>query len=569
MRRPPLVVTFLTMLLLALGTTGGAAMSAFRLPIQRYATERILAAREVHNLSGSRDYDIEVVNEIVFTVEAGLSFFHTHGEGLGVVLLFASTAVSTLVARRWLRHALNTLIGLSFLFPIGYLAYSAFILLYGKDPGIALAERLLLVPFGSSTIVGLAIAAGAAAFSLVNGRRERPAAAPPLPEGGVRPEATAAPHDFDGWRRPPVIVVLASALLILLAEIGGASMGRWTSEINTLSKAWILSASPAHGLVGVQDVDDEIIAAALVKLDGGLRLFHLHAEGMGLVIFAGALVIRTLVAAPGLRRVLSGLLTVGGFGFPFGYLLWSALIPPLGIDRARALAEALLLIPFGSMAMGAMWMLSFVLARDLYRACTDFLGSRRKASARPDAEEASSGVLLPPVGLVLASMLLLVFAEVGGASMVKFKNPIERANRERIEARADVHGLTGVRQVDGETVDRALTRADFALRLFHLHAEGMGLVIFAGGMMIRTFMASPSFSAVLYVMLTIGGFVYPFGYLAWSLMIPVLGLDRSKDLAEYLVWIPFGGAALVAMGGITLFLTLHVVRSRRLGRKVA
>ena len=550
MKRPPLLVTFLAVFLIALATTGGAVMSAFRLPIQRSATEWILAAREIHNLSGSRQYDIDVVNEIVFTVEAGLSFFHTHGEGMGVVLLLASTVVSTLIARRRLRDGLNAVIGLSFLFPIGYLAYSAFILLFGKDRGVTLAEQWLLIPFGSSAILGLAVAAGAAAFSLVNGRRARTAAAPPLPGGEAQ---------FEGWRRPPLVVVLASALLLFLAEIGGASMGRWTKEVNAFSKTWILTAGPAHRLVGVRDVDDEIIEEALVKLDAGLRLFHLHAEGMGLVIFAGALVIGTLVAAPRMRGVLYGLLTVGGFGFPFGYLLWSGLIPPLGVDRARAVAEALVLIPFGSTALGAMWSLSFLLARDLFRGREHVVGGRR---------EAASGMFLPPVSLVLASMVLLVLAEVGGASMVKFKTAIERANRQRIEARAGVHGLVGIRQVDGETVDRTVARADFALRLFHLHAEGMGLVIFVGGMMVGTFLASPSLSKALYVMLGLGGFVYPFGYLAWSLMIPELGLDRSKDLAEYLLWIPFGGAALAAVGVIALVLVVDLVRSRG-GRTVA
>ncbi len=37
-------------------------------------------------------------------------------------------------------------------------------------------------------------------------------------------------------------------------------------------------------------------------------------------------------------------------------------------------------------------------------------------------------------------------------------------------------------------------------------------------------------------------------------MIPLVGLDRSKDLAEHFAWIPFGGAALAAMGVISLLL---------------
>jgi hypothetical protein len=156
--------------------------------------------------------------------------------------------------------------------------------------------------------------------------------------------------------------------------------------------------------------------------------------------------------------------------------------------------------------------------------------------------------------VVLASVLVLVLAEIGGGVMVKLKVDIERATRQRIEARPAVHGLVGVREVDAPVVDTLVSRTDFALRLFHLHGEGMGLVIVVGGLMVRNFLASSLLAHALYVMLALGGFVYPFGYLAWSAMLPGFGLERSKDLAEYLVWIPFGGAALVAMGMISLVL---------------
>ena len=99
MRRPPLALILLSVLLLALGTTAGAAMSMLAPEIQAYATERIFAARDVHYLSGSRDYDADVVADIVFSIEAGLSFLHTHAEGMGLVLLFASTVVASVVRR--------------------------------------------------------------------------------------------------------------------------------------------------------------------------------------------------------------------------------------------------------------------------------------------------------------------------------------------------------------------------------------------------------------------------------------------------------------------------------------
>jgi hypothetical protein len=152
-----------------------------------------------------------------------------------------------------------------------------------------------------------------------------------------------------------------------------------------------------------------------------------------------------------------------------------------------------------------------------------------------------------------------VLAEIGGGAMTKFKVDLERANRAAVEARPGVHGLVGVRQIDGPVIDTLLARSDFALRLFHLHGEGMALVMLAGGIIIRNFVASRRPAAILLVLLAVGGLVYPFGYLAWGAMIPVLGLQPAKDLAEWLFWIPFGGAALVAMALVTLVLASQLI----------
>ena len=37
------------------------------------------------------------------------------------------------------------------------------------------------------------------------------------------------------------------------------------------------------------------------------------------------------------------------------------------------------------------------------------------------------------------------------------------------------------------------------------------------------------------------------GYLLWSWLIPFYGLERGKTIAEWCVWIPFGGATIVAL----------------------
>jgi len=172
----------------------------------------------------------------------------------------------------------------------------------------------------------------------------------------------------DLWRRPPLGVLLVAIVLIATAEVGGGAMARFRLELARWVRAEMQARPATHGLVGVRDVDEQILDEASVKFDAGLRLFHMHAEGMGLVIIATTTVAATLVPGPRMRRVILALLTTGGAGYPLGYLLWSALIPYHGIERGKTLAEWLCWIPFGSATIVAMWWLAAVLAARMARA---------------------------------------------------------------------------------------------------------------------------------------------------------------------------------------------------------
>ena len=155
MRRPPLVVVLIAVIVIALGETAGAAMSQFRPLTERYAAARVAARPAVHGLTGSAEYDDEVRARTVFAVEAGLSFFHTHAEGLAPVMLVAATLVASVVASRRIRAALYTLLTIGVLFPLGYLVYAAAVLQLGRDDGVMFAERWVLTPLGSVAILGL------------------------------------------------------------------------------------------------------------------------------------------------------------------------------------------------------------------------------------------------------------------------------------------------------------------------------------------------------------------------------------------------------------------------------
>ena len=75
-------------------------------------------------------------------------------------------------------------------------------------------------------------------------------------------------------------------------------MVRFKIDLARWARNAMLARPVVHGLVGVRDVDEQILDEALVKFDAGLRLFHLHAEGMGLVIIVTTTVAASL-AAPG------------------------------------------------------------------------------------------------------------------------------------------------------------------------------------------------------------------------------------------------------------------------------
>jgi hypothetical protein len=169
------------------------------------------------------------------------------------------------------------------------------------------------------------------------------------------------------WRLPPIPALLVGVVLVACAEVGGASMVQFKLELTRWARGIMLARPQTHGLVGVRDVDEQILDEALVKFDAGLRLFHLHAEGMGTIIIVATMVASSVVGHARLRRAIVVLVTAGGAGYPLGYLVWSALIPFQGIARGKAVAEWLVWIPFGGAAIVAMWLLAGALAVECVR----------------------------------------------------------------------------------------------------------------------------------------------------------------------------------------------------------
>src|SRR5207245_2128394 len=208
------------------------------------------------------------------------------------------------------------------------------------------------------------------------------------------------------WRLPPTPALLVALLLIACAEIGGAPRGRFKLALARWARGTMLARPEIHGLVGVRDVDEQIMDEALTRFDGGLRLFHMHAEGMGTIVILTTMVAATWAPTPGWRRTLVALLTVGGAGYPLGYLVWAGLIPLRGAEDRERLAGWLGWMPLGGTTIvevprrlydaGALRKELRARAGRLPRGLDDDV---RAALQRADAPEAERGLMVFVVAL--------------------------------------------------------------------------------------------------------------------------------------------------------------------------
>jgi hypothetical protein len=154
-KRPPFGLIVIAIAMIALGETAGALLSPLRPALERYAAARVAANAAAHGLTGAAEYDDEVRSRAVFTAEAGVSFFHTHAEGLAPVVLLAGTIVASVVPGAAARGVLQGLLILGALFPLGYVVYALAALETGREAGVELAERYVLTPLGTAAILAL------------------------------------------------------------------------------------------------------------------------------------------------------------------------------------------------------------------------------------------------------------------------------------------------------------------------------------------------------------------------------------------------------------------------------
>ena len=162
--------------------------------------------------------------------------------------------------------------------------------------------------------------------------------------------------------RPPLLVVFVAVLVITLGELGGAALSQLRPATARWATARIAANAPAHGLTGSAEYDDAVRERAVFTAEAGVAFFHLHAEGMGLVLFFASTLVASVVRSRIARRALYALLTAGAL-FPLGYLGYALAVVELGRDDGVAFAETWILSPLGTAAIAGLIGLAAALTR--------------------------------------------------------------------------------------------------------------------------------------------------------------------------------------------------------------
>src|SRR5436309_5992940 len=190
--------------------------------------------------------------------------------------------------------------------------------------------------------------------------------APTLPQAANNDKPGAAVIMSGPVKRPPLAVVLVAIAMMALGETAGAAMSRLKPEIQRYAAARVAANPQAHGFSGSAEYDDEVRAQAIFSAEAALSFFHLHAEGVGLVLFFASTLVAAFTPGRRARALLYVLLTLGGL-FPLGYLVYGAAVLELGRDAGIDLAERWILTPLGISAIAGLVGLLLVAARR--RAC--------------------------------------------------------------------------------------------------------------------------------------------------------------------------------------------------------
>lgn len=174
----------------------------------------------------------------------------------------------------------------------------------------------------------------------------------------------------------------------------------------------------------------------------------------------------------------------------------------------------------------------------------------------------ADGVKLPAPWVILLCLILFGFGETAGGALGGLPQPIMRAAHSLALSRPDVHGLSGVPDIDRAILQGVETEVLARIHTFHLHGHGLAIVVFLLSFIVTNAGFSDRVRKILTYLMCVG-LLYPFGWLTMALAVPIVGKPQAFHLAERYFFIPFGGVFLMGVWLVVFAYGLHLAKSRR------
>jgi hypothetical protein len=147
-------------------------------------------------------------------------------------------------------------------------------------------------------------------------------------------------------RRPPAYVLGVSLFMLAVGALVGATLVSFQDIIYSAARREIVRRPDIHGFSGSEAIDQGRIAEIADQANAALRLLHMHSIGVGVLIFAAALMIANLPISSRLKLLFCALVSLGAV-YPFGWGVLAWLIPITGADALRTPVEWIFFVPFG------------------------------------------------------------------------------------------------------------------------------------------------------------------------------------------------------------------------------
>jgi len=168
----------------------------------------------------------------------------------------------------------------------------------------------------------------------------------------------------------------------------------------------------------------------------------------------------------------------------------------------------------------------------------------------------------PPALALVASLCMLAVGASTGGVLVRFQDALYDLARSEVVKRPDVHGFAGAEVIDEARISEVAEQSNNAFRMLHVHGLGVGMLILLASLAIVNLPVSERLQRTLCVLVSLGA-LYPPGWFVLGWLIPFWGLAKLRAPVEWLFFVPFGGALILALWAALAGCLVSLVRRWR------